>query len=909
MDGFHLNQLNCVHALAFHMNLILLPLNTESAMTDFYPTDKEMWARSPAGQRGISCATMGLALGQETWTNLRANFAHYDPAVEHNPRKILEKVIAGSYTVDILKQICDLFGITKNGKKAQGTKAELSESILAYFKVNEPLFDTELFAPLAEEEPHVGPGERDSKTDLMRKVKEDEMMLPYMALIRGASFTAHIPIGTRSQDTANTLCIKTGSDGKAEFKEITGTLDSSFNVDMKCLKNSFGFGTSPCHATCLSRAFVADHAAAPSSSHTGMPIRRKRCDKQPPPACGKICPACDVTAHNHYRYLSFLDLAEVKVQMHWKEGSAPLTIGDVAKFFRMSVGQVIRFSTAAFSPGSCATAAVGAGCNCKWVQRGMFGYSGQDITSPREEKLIEDPACFRCSAGNAAHESQRLFNYVCVWETVANVPTLGLWGLPGDFSADTDLDSLPCKTLDGFPDSKIDVILGLRHRWGEKINSPRPLHPSLLDPRLHVCGQLHGPYLGMTRWLVSTMIKLADSKNMLGAFNMQNSQVLSVTKDEKNQLPEQNFHGPKARKIVTWYAGFIDWDSNIDVYTLKNNERWPLKGIVEDGPNLQHVLAAFFHLKKEHDFAWCLFLTPTGLSELYTSTLEVSIRFRALTIFGFSGYPHYAHYHLHGPEQLERSNFQGYRAAAEDVGEASHCTINRRAGRTVGGAMGRGWKKVNPDNDDDGAMLQKGACLLQLENKSQRLVSGDSNVLFQVARAEQLGHIIQHMPALEWQKRFETENPGQKAFQIHLTNKQACGLPPGPPILPMKVITPYDVIDRIGLRAQVQGAREGVEAASIAEGEAIIDSGMPHQSPPCSPRSGSAEGDRHPGHPGSNNPALRKKTRLPTDPQRQQDLQPETGAARIPAPPKRGGRAGNGGNAGRPKGVKNLFGS
>ena len=61
-------------------------------------------------------------------------------------------------------------------------------------------------------------GERDSKTDLMRKVKEDEMMLPYMALIRGASFTAHIPIGTRSQDTANTLCIKTGSDGKADSK-------------------------------------------------------------------------------------------------------------------------------------------------------------------------------------------------------------------------------------------------------------------------------------------------------------------------------------------------------------------------------------------------------------------------------------------------------------------------------------------------------------------------------------------------------------------------------------------------------------------------------------------------------------------------------------------------------------------
>ena len=190
--------------------------------------------------------------------------------MEHNPRKILEKITAGECTVDQLKQICDLFSIAKNGKKSQATKGELSDSIRAYFLVNEPLFETKLFAPLAEEEPHVGPGERNSKTDLMRKVKEDEMMLPLMALIRGASYIAHIPMGTRSQDTANTLCIKTGSDGKALFKKVTGRLDNSFNVDMKCLKASLGFGTSPCHATCLSRASVADHAAAPSSSHQGL---------------------------------------------------------------------------------------------------------------------------------------------------------------------------------------------------------------------------------------------------------------------------------------------------------------------------------------------------------------------------------------------------------------------------------------------------------------------------------------------------------------------------------------------------------------------------------------------------------------------------------------------------------------
>ena len=70
----------------------------------------------------------------------------HDPEAEHNSRKIQRNATAERYTVDKLKQICDLFGFTKK-KKAQATKAELSESILAYFKVNESLSDTELFAP------------------------------------------------------------------------------------------------------------------------------------------------------------------------------------------------------------------------------------------------------------------------------------------------------------------------------------------------------------------------------------------------------------------------------------------------------------------------------------------------------------------------------------------------------------------------------------------------------------------------------------------------------------------------------------------------------------------------------------------------------------------------------------------
>ena len=219
------------------------------------------------------------------------------------------------------------------------------------------------------------------------------MMLPFMDSIRGARYIARIPVGSRSQDKADTLRIETGSDGKALYRTVTGRLDHSFNVDMKCLKACLAFGTGPCQPTCISRFFVADldQDATPSSTPAGMPKRRKLCDKQPfKTQCGRVCPACNVAAHNHYRYLSYLDLDAVKAQMHWNEGSTPLTLGCVAEFFKMNVNQVINFSTAAFSPDD-ATAAVGAGCNCKWLKRGMFGYSGHDVTCAREDKSIEDP--------------------------------------------------------------------------------------------------------------------------------------------------------------------------------------------------------------------------------------------------------------------------------------------------------------------------------------------------------------------------------------------------------------------------------------------------------------------------------------------------------------------------------------
>jgi hypothetical protein len=160
------------------------------------------------------------------------------------------------------------------------------------------------------------------------------------------------------------------------------------------------------------------------------------------------------------------------------------------------------------------------------------------------------------------------------------------------------------------------------------------------------------------------------------------------------------------------------------------------------------------------------------------------------------------------------------------------------------------------------------------------------------------------MPALEWQKRFEDENPGLKAFEINLSDKKACCLFPGPAIIPMQVVTPYDVIDRIGPRAtvQVQGAildvQNGLGRDSITGGDAPI-------TPPHSPRTLE---DRHPGHPGSNNPSLRKKAR-PTDVETVDHDELEIGidnaqdtAPDLQAPLRRGGRAGNQGQKPKPDG-------
>ena len=106
-----------------------------------------------------------------------------------------------------------------------------------------------------------------------------------------------------------------------------------------------------------------------------------------------------------------------------------LTLGMIAEFYKMSVQQLILWSTAAMCPDDLLGTPT---CNCLFVQPDSWMYTGQDITSERK-----DTSAFACSARSQRHQRQRLLTYVCTCETAAQAQTLGLWGWAGQLSSDT----------------------------------------------------------------------------------------------------------------------------------------------------------------------------------------------------------------------------------------------------------------------------------------------------------------------------------------------------------------------------------------------------------------------------------------------------------------------------------------
>ena len=241
-------------------------------------------------------------------------------------------------------------------------------------------------------------------------------------------------------------------------------MGSTWNVDMKCRDTMSRFGKSKCGPKCCSAAWMCDErrearnattyaattaredreesdsgdeqgstvpesvpaAAVPESVPAApavrpMPERRRR-NPDHTPKCGRCCPSCDTSSHNHRRPLQFLTVGAIREQMGRLEG--PLTLGEIADFYKVDVTQLIRWSTAAFVPEDLLGAPR---CGCCFVQRSTFTYSGSDVTAPRDDTNVER-SHLRCTAHYRGHELQRLMNQTAVWGTAGQTPTLGFWG-------------------------------------------------------------------------------------------------------------------------------------------------------------------------------------------------------------------------------------------------------------------------------------------------------------------------------------------------------------------------------------------------------------------------------------------------------------------------------------------------
>ena len=871
IDGFIADHINIRHLIAAHLNLGLLPMDTGVMMTDLLATDKERRDCNPSGQEGVSSTTLAVCLGTETWSNMAANFTQSTKIDSLCDLLGLEEELRQSdpkTKVEDLVKLCDLFHISKSkdgGRRAN--KPALVAKLLSYIERNRGLLAVEHFVPT--QKPDLG---QDSWYDNLERVPDGESLLDTMDRYDGASFEARVPVLVQNSPKGRQEWAK-GEDGLVQFRVVSGRIGSTYHLDMKCQKTMLRWGGCVCRENCLSRMYGAsagdaraadepslrggrlaapveegcdsDAEAAPFGEDDGFvpgeaadehllrpgqaqagpaaatsqarPARRVPIPGAEP-KCGKCCPCCDTPSHNHRRPLQFMELPAIVAQMGLQAGS-PVTLGQVADYYKISVAQLVRWSTSAFRPDDLAG---GPRCSCPFVQRETFGYTGFDITIPRRDDRVE-ARTLRCSVGNAAHQRQRLLTTICACETAAQAPTLGLWKKPQDLSADTILTELPALQVPWAPEAKIPLVLAVRHLWQDVMSGAQPLHETLTDPLKHVAGYLHAVLLALPRSVMHTVSRIAEGKSKLDTFNTQNAPLWSAEYvKESKKLAEPTFHGPTAKAIIARYAACIERDEASDRFTLKDKEGWPLRGIVDDtDPNLHHLLAMFWWLNVEIGLAAQLFLRPEQLAELFHATLEVTIRLRAISVFG-AGYPHYAHYHLHAPWQILAGGFQGWRFVSEEIGEALHKVWKALSLHTTrGGAGGR-----------LGAKRNRGAAAgpLDLTCKEQRVKAGDMNALHQMIRRYVTKILATHKTALNWFDTMQREHPGVDVIKFNTGGKQRRSVPLGLTPSTAVTFTPYDVVDRLG-RVTLVEAPPARPAGGSGTGRARAGA-MPPQPPP-----------------------------------------------------------------------------
>ena len=95
------------------------------------------------------------------------------------------------------------------------------------------------------------------------------------------------------------------------------------------------------------------------------------------------------------------------------------------------------------------------------------------------------------------------------------------------------------------------------------------VHDWMLDPRNHLCGQLHGPVLALIHRIFDRVQNLCDVKDVVPLFNSQQNGIwsLSYEKDTQKVKSTPVVHGKTALALVSLYAECIERDIISDTYS------------------------------------------------------------------------------------------------------------------------------------------------------------------------------------------------------------------------------------------------------------------------------------------------------------------------------------------------------
>jgi hypothetical protein len=161
------------------------------------------------------------------------------------------------------------------------------------------------------------------------------------------------------------------------------------------------------------------------------------------------------------------------------------------------------------------------------------------------------------------------------------------------------------------------MVLCVRHIWNEQVNSKDPVHPWLLNVRKHIVGQLHGPVLGLIRFLFLTIQCYVAARKKIPQFNRQQRGQWNIEfEKESPNMKKPSFMGDDAQKLLNIYSEPIIKNEK-NLFSLKSDSHWPLTGILDmdssgpnDGSNLQHFLAAIYWLQICVNLSNIYFLKP-----------------------------------------------------------------------------------------------------------------------------------------------------------------------------------------------------------------------------------------------------------------------------------------------------------